>query len=125
MKKCYKLIMKSISTVGTLVRSTCTLNGHADMTQVVSPQAAVVPVSSHVPSRGRNHPPPEKQIPTATVTSGGATVEGGEQQAVSADVHATQEGATVSATGTSGPSPKKQAFMYKFGAPVACNLMTG
>ena len=32
MKKCYKLIMKSISTAGTLVRSTCTLNGSADMT---------------------------------------------------------------------------------------------
>ena len=119
MKKCYKLIMKSISTAGTLVRSTCTLNGHADMAQVISPQAAVVPVSSHVPSRGRN-PPSEKQKPTATVTSAGATVEGGEEQEVSADVHATQEGATVSATGTSGPSPKKQAFMYKFECP--CGL---
>ena len=32
----------------------------------------------------------EKQKPTATVTSAGATVEGGEEQEVSADVHATQ-----------------------------------
>ena len=62
-----------------------------------------------------------------SVTSQGTTAEGGEegtggtlQQAVSADVHATQQGDTVSATATSGPSPKKQAFMYQFECP--CGL---